>query len=139
MKAIKLFLKLNWKEKCEVIQCLFNNYKERFIDYWLGNVSVIDQDIYDDGVKKLYTYSIIAGQYGKGVWFSDLKASDLPKVIEKVKESQGKKFNLYVSYGCGVSNEYTFNKRLTRLLLNLLLELNKREIYIDEYEKEECD
>jgi len=137
LKIIKAFLKASWKDKVEFIQYIFNNLKERFINYWLGSVSVIGQDIHDGGVKKLYTYSIIAGQYGKGVWLSDLKGSGIFDVIEKVKEAQGKKFQLYLNYGYGAYNEYVFNERLTRLLLDQLLELSKQEIYKDEYDEED--
>jgi len=136
-KVIKAFLKASWKDRVEVIQYIFNNFKERFINYWFGRVSVHGQDIHDGGVKKLYTYSIIAGQYGRGVWFSDLKGSGLFNIIEKVKQSQGNRFQLHVDYGCGAYNEYIFNKRLTRLLLDQLIELSKQEIYKDEYDEDD--
>lgn len=141
-KIIKIFLQAPCKSKIEIIKYFYTRLKERFIDYWLGTVSVIGQDIHCENnqkewEKKLYTFSIIAGQYGRGVWFSEIPASKISQIIEQLKEAQGKRFQLHIDYGCGVFNEYTFNKRLTKLLLEQLEELSKQEIYYEESEEEE--
>jgi hypothetical protein len=42
------------------------------------------------------------------------------------------RFHLKVDYGCGAYNQYTFNKRLTKILLKQLTELSQRDIYDEE-------
>lgn len=129
---IKAFIKASHEERMEFFKYIFKRTKEKFVNYWLGYVDVLRYYIYTGDKKKLYTFSIIAGRYGKGVWFSELNATDIPKLIETIKQGLMKPLQLYVDYGYGgtVYNEYVFNKRQTRLLLQQLEQtMAEEEIY----------
>lgn len=134
VKFLKAFIKATHKERVEFFKYVFQRVKERFIDYWLGYVSVNRNYIYKtNGEKQLKTFSIIAGKHGKGQWFSQLDANNIQTLIDTIRNGNTKYFNLHVSLGCSAYQEYTFDKRQTKLLLQQLEQIvDEEEIYVED-------
>lgn len=130
---IKAFVQASNKERIEFFRYVFKRIKERFIAYWLGDVSVFRHYISSPEFKKdkLYTISIVPSRFKKGAWFSDIDAKEIQNIINGIKNKPAKKFLLHQNMGCGYL-EYTFNSFQQKLLLNELEKILKEEdIYIE--------
>jgi hypothetical protein len=131
------FMKAPLKDKKELISLIYNDKKERFIDYWFGYVEVKTQDImvvdYDDETKNpLYEASINVGRHGTAQWFSHLDLDVIKQIIEKTKNCTSKYFNLHIDFGGSMYQEYIFTKRQLKMLIPQLEELLDKEWYIEE-------
>ena len=130
---IKAFVQASNKERIEFFRYVFKRIKERFIAYWLGDVSVFRHYISSHEFKKdkLYTISIAVSRFKKGVWFSDIDAKEIQNIINGIKNKPAKKFLLHQNMSCGYL-EYIFNSFQQKLLLNELEKILKEEdIYIE--------
>lgn len=138
IKVIKIFLKATNKEKREIIKYFYKKEKQKFVNYFLGFVDVNKYYIDDiDGNTQLYKISIIAGKYGKGVWFSQISAEHIFDIIDKLKETNvsNVRFKLFVDYGCGAYQNYIFNKYQQKCLLKELEKIMQTEkIYCENQE-----
>lgn len=111
------------------IKKLYNNLK----DYWLGNVIITKDYIWDiDNKKKIYTFTIIAIKYKKGHMLRKIDGKQAFNILKQAIQAQNQNaaFDLYVTWDYGLSQNYFFNKRETRLLINRLTELIKEDVYM---------
>lgn len=113
---------------------ILKRFKKKFIDYWIGFVDVTPDMIYGswpEGSNRLLSISIIACKHKKGSLISDMPATKIDSIIEKLGKKKKLQITLY--YGCNAYQECILNKFQQKLLKNKLQELkDKWIIYIDD-------
>lgn len=106
--------------------------KQRIIDYWFGDVSVSKQYIYcQDGKRMVHTISVIPSRFRKATWYRDIDIDITNKLIAMLKDCK-KKLEFRLDYGCGMYQQYMFNKHQQKILLKKLTELiQTEEFYVE--------
>lgn len=106
--------------------------KQKSINYWFGEVSVRKNYITClDKIQRLYTISITAWRFKQATLLTEMDTCCILDILTKL-ETYPKKFHLRLEHGCGVFQEYTFNKYQQKILLEKLKNILETEEFYNE-------
>jgi hypothetical protein len=106
--------------------------RNKFINYWLGEVSVYKNYINClDKKDKLDTISITPCRFRKATLLTKMDTPYISKIIQDI-EAYPKYLHLRLEHGEGIFQEYTFNKHQQKILLKELKNIIETEEFYEE-------